>query len=349
MSMRGNKTAGGTKRKNLEGLDLDILRKLGEDPHASKASLAKLLDIPLTTLTTRIQALQSRNAIRIRPVLNVNRAGRLFVFCKLAINSENIRSELENLAKNPEFVTVTSITGGKYNAFVYFTFGDMSELNVIIRNVLMKIAGLSEMETSIISGSLLFRPEYLNYTSLAHRPTVIENAAILAKEASKCGMDELDIAIISELQTDDRKSLRAIARQYEVSPGTVRYRLQRLENEGIIRFISFVDAGDVGLNCFMILELRIDPDALGDIVQQLRDKPWLGHLHEVVGASDLIAFINARDLREAEALVSDHIRSLPGVRMVSVRIMIDTFKLDPRWGFVVEPELQLATLSSPGS
>jgi DNA-binding Lrp family transcriptional regulator len=335
--MAQNNPEGGAPRRDLEQFDATILRSLGENPQASKAQLAKALNVTLPWLTARIQGLHSRGAIRIRPVLNIHKAGRLFVFCKLAINSENLEAALLKLTAVTEFVTVSSIVGGKYNAFVYFTFGDMDELHHIIRNLLMKIDNLSELETSIISDSLISKPEYLNYGRSTYKHSVAENAQILGKEAAKCGLDALDIAIISEMQCDERKSLRAIAREYNVSPGTVRYRLQRLEAEGIIGFISFVDPLEVSLQCFMILELRIDPNATSTIVKHLSGKPWLGHLLEVVGASDLIAFLDVRDMREAQSVISDHIRSLPGIRTISVRILMDTFKLDPRWGFLRPP------------
>lgn len=325
----------GANRRDNAQIDADILRHLGMHPHATKEEVATLFDLPLAWVTTRIQALHSRGAIRVRPVLDISKAGRIFVFCKLAINSSDLNDVLRELAKRTEFVTVASILGGRYNAFVYFTFGDMADLHDVIRSILMKIANLADIETSIISDSLLFNPLYIDYSRLAFKPNVEENAQILRVEAAKCGLDELDIAIISELQCDERKSLRAIARDYEVSPGTVRYRVQRLESEGIIGFISVLDPAEIGLHCFMILEIRIDPGASAQVVEHLSGKPWLGHLMEVVGASDLIAFVNTRDMLEAQTVISNHLRSVPGIRTVDVRTLMDVFKLDPRWGFLL--------------
>jgi Lrp/AsnC family transcriptional regulator, regulator for asnA, asnC and gidA len=271
---------------------------------------------------------------QIRPVLNVNKAGRTFVYCKLAINSVNLADTLRTLAQRQEFVTVASIFGGKFNAFVYFTYGDMDELHGVINNLLMPIEGLSEIETSVISASPVFSPTYLNYDGAYFEADVQRNADTLRSETQKCDVDDLDILIISELQCNTRKSLRAIARDLDVSPGTIRYRLQRLERDNIIQFIALNDSTDMELTCFTIVEMRVDPAAFASIVAELSDKPWLSHLHEVIGTTDLIAFVNASDLREAQRLISDNIRAVAGVRSVAVRIFLDTYKVDPRWGFL---------------
>ena len=71
----------------------------------------------------------------------------------------------------------------------------------------------------------------------------------------------------------------------------------------------------------------------GEITKSLLDKPGLSHLHEVIGTADLIAFVATHDLREGQQAIS-LIRGLPGVKAVGVEMLMETFKLDPRWGFM---------------
>lgn len=321
------------KSIDIKNLDRMILDQLSVTPLISKRELAELLKVPLASLTAQYQALQARNAMQIRPVLNVDKAGRVFVFCKLAINAENLDDILREVSKQREFVTVSSLLGGKYNAFLYFTYGDMPELHHIISDIIMKIEGLAELETSIVSDSLLFKPEYIKYPGQHFQPDVAENARTLSREAGRCGLDELDIAIISELQCNGRKSVRAIAREYDVSPGTIQYRLKYMENSGIIQFVSLIAHQELSLSCFLYLEMRIEPGTAPAITQRLSGKPWLSHLHEVIGTADLIAFVSTQDLQKGQQVVSQ-IRGLPGVKSVGVEMLIETFKLDPRWGFM---------------
>jgi Lrp/AsnC family transcriptional regulator, regulator for asnA, asnC and gidA len=318
---------------DIDALDRDILHLLSLAPNISKSMLAKELAISTGLASSRLQILQSRKVVHVRPVINVNKAGRVFVFCKMAINSDDFVGALRKIAEHREIVSISSIFGGKFNALIYFTFDDMAELHHIISEVLMKIDGIAELETSIISDSLFFKPEYIDYPGSAFRPNVADNAETLRRETLKCGLDDLDIAIVSELQCNGRKSIRAIARDYDVSPGTVRYRLKHMESEGIIQFVSVIGHRELALGCFLFLEMRIEPGTSSVIVETLSGKPWLGHLLEVVGASDLIAFVNTRDIGEAQEIISNEVRTLPGIKSINVRMLMENFKLDPRWGF----------------
>jgi Lrp/AsnC family transcriptional regulator, regulator for asnA, asnC and gidA len=322
-----------TGNSSFATIDQAILRYLAVNPHASKAVLAQQVNISVSIAASRMQALQSRNAVRIRPVLNIKKADRIFVFCKLAINTTDLCKTLENISSRREFCGVASTFGGRFNALVYFTYADMGELHDIISNIIYKIEGLVEMETSIVSESLVFKPEYLEYSGQSFLPNVADKTECLRIEASRCGLDDLDISIIAEMQSDDRKSIRAIARDYGINPGTVRYRVRKMETEGVIQFVAVIDHNELGLGCFVFVEMRIAPGAASGIVSALSSKPWLGHLFEVVGASDLIAFVNARDMADAQAIVSSEIRALPGVKAISVGTLMAYFKADSRWGF----------------
>ncbi|MUV57639.1 Lrp/AsnC family transcriptional regulator [Halogeometricum sp. CBA1124] len=67
------------------------------------------------------------------------------------------------------------------------------------------------------------------------------------------GLDELDRRIIYELQRDARHvSSRDIAADVSASPSTVRKRIQRLEDEGIVRrYGADVDYGRAGYQLFV--------------------------------------------------------------------------------------------------
>ncbi|MDH3780008.1 MAG: AsnC family transcriptional regulator, partial [Nitrosopumilus sp.] len=51
-------------------------------------------------------------------------------------------------------------------------------------------------------------------------------------------LDDTDIAIVTSLQQDGRKSFRQISRELNISTPTVQARYQRLVNIGLIKSIS---------------------------------------------------------------------------------------------------------------
>ena len=61
-------------------------------------------------------------------------------------------------------------------------------------------------------------------------------------------LDELDFAIITQLQDDGRRSYTEISKALDVSIGTVRNRINRMIQDGIVRFICRPDAHRVGFH-----------------------------------------------------------------------------------------------------
>ena len=54
-------------------------------------------------------------------------------------------------------------------------------------------------------------------------------------------LDSIDISILEQLKDDGRRSFADIAADLNVSAGTIRNRIKRLEDEGILKFIGLVN------------------------------------------------------------------------------------------------------------
>jgi hypothetical protein len=61
-------------------------------------------------------------------------------------------------------------------------------------------------------------------------------------------MDRLDYEILSVLQQDGRRSFTEIGKKLGVSEGTIRKRVMRLVDDGVIRIIGLVDPHLVGFD-----------------------------------------------------------------------------------------------------
>jgi Lrp/AsnC family transcriptional regulator, regulator for asnA, asnC and gidA len=54
-------------------------------------------------------------------------------------------------------------------------------------------------------------------------------------------MDALDFGIVRELQDDGRRAFREIARNLSVPEATVRTRVKRLQDQGVLQILAFTD------------------------------------------------------------------------------------------------------------
>ncbi|PRY64323.1 DNA-binding Lrp family transcriptional regulator [Glaciihabitans tibetensis] len=134
-------------------------------------------------------------------------------------------------------------------------------------------------------------------------------------------MDELDIAILRELQSDARKSNRDLAAAVGVSPTTALERTRSLRARGVIRGASLdVDLAAIGRGVQALVAVRIRPPSR-DVIEAFRD--WVSGLPQTLGVfvttgtEDFIIHVAVRDNDDLYAFVIDeltHRREVADVR-----------------------------------
>ena len=95
------------------------------------------------------------------------------------------------------------------------------------------------------------------------------------------GLDELDAAIVRELQRDARRTNRDIASAVGVSPSTALERTRALRRRGVIKgALLDVDLSAIGRPVQALIAVRVRPPTLRNI-EAFRD--WARQLPETVG------------------------------------------------------------------
>ncbi|MDE2726332.1 MAG: AsnC family transcriptional regulator [Gemmatimonadota bacterium] len=154
--------------------------------------------------------------------------------------------------------------------------------------------------------------------------------ARLARDLSELELDDLDLSILAELLEDGRRTVRAIARAYDVSDGTIRYRLRNLRSQGLLNTTMAVDPATAGLHTWAFLEIAVRPSGMGDLVSQLQCKEWLEGLSLKTGDRALFCTMLTGSARELNSVVA-WIRTHPAVRDVSSYLTTDIHVMDRRW------------------
>ena len=87
-------------------------------------------------------------------------------------------------------------------------------------------------------------------------------------------LDRLDLKIIRSLSQNARKPYSGIAKELEVSDATVRKRVNRLVEEGIIKqFNLLLDYHRMGRIVKAFIGLRVNANKLMNVVGPLQDNP----------------------------------------------------------------------------
>lgn len=148
-------------------------------------------------------------------------------------------------------------------------------------------------------------------------------------------LDDLDSAIVQALGRDGRSSNRQIAADLGVTEGTIRTRIKRLQNEGLIQFTVVTSFRLAGSPNLVMMGIHAEPDRVGELARQLSDIPAIGCVMILLGRYSLMAMGLFTTLEQVHDLVTTQIKVMPGVREVDVSIAIHSLKYDARMARIV--------------
>jgi DNA-binding Lrp family transcriptional regulator len=140
-------------------------------------------------------------------------------------------------------------------------------------------------------------------------------------------MDELDAALLRELQRDARRTNRDLAAAVGVSPSTALERVRGLRERGVVRGATLdVDLDAVGRPVQAIVAVRIRPPSR-QLIEAFRD--WVAQLPETVGvfvvsgAEDFLVHIAVPDTDAVYSFVIDRLTERREVADVRTSIVYE--------------------------
>ena len=141
------------------------------------------------------------------------------------------------------------------------------------------------------------------------------------------GLDELDAAILRELQADARRTNRDVAAAVGVSPSTALERTRSLRERGIIRgAVLDVDLAAIGRGVQALIAVRIRPPSRRAI-EAFRN--WVSGLPETIGvfvvsgSEDFLLHVAVRDNQDLYAFVIDRLTERPEVADVRTSVVYE--------------------------
>jgi DNA-binding Lrp family transcriptional regulator len=143
-------------------------------------------------------------------------------------------------------------------------------------------------------------------------------------------LDNIDKAILQELQTDGRVSNAELARRVNLSPPAIHARLKRLEEKGFIRqYVALLDREKVGYDmlCFVNMNLQLHQQEQIDTVRAaILDIPEVLECYSLTGEYDYLLKVAIRNRKDLERFVMHHLTKISGVHQVHTSIVLTELK-----------------------
>lgn len=144
-------------------------------------------------------------------------------------------------------------------------------------------------------------------------------------------LDDINKAIIEQLQQDGRRSYAAMATAVGLSEAAVRQRVQRLLDAGIMQIVAVTDPLRVGFRREAMIGVRVSGDTR-DVADAIAALPEVDYVVLTAGSFDLVLEIVAEDDEHLLSLINDHIRAIPQVRETETFVYLRLVKQTYTWG-----------------
>jgi Lrp/AsnC family transcriptional regulator for asnA, asnC and gidA len=139
-------------------------------------------------------------------------------------------------------------------------------------------------------------------------------------------LDELDHKIIEAFSRDGRASNRQIALELDITEGTIRTRVKRLQRRGLIHFTTVRSYRFAGSPNLVMLGIYCDNVRVPDIADALAAMPEISCVVVMLGRYNILAMGLFGSVEEVDNLLTSKIRGLPGFKRVETSIAIHNVK-----------------------
>ncbi len=144
-------------------------------------------------------------------------------------------------------------------------------------------------------------------------------------------LDEIDKAIIRELQLDGRTPYAKLGPAVGLSQAAVRQRVQRLIENGVMQVVAVTDPLMLGFNLEAMIGVEVDGD-LRAVASKLAEVDNVDYVVVTTGRFDLVLEVVCRDHEELLQIINDVIRAIPGVRATETFTYLHLEKQTYSWG-----------------
>ena len=162
-------------------------------------------------------------------------------------------------------------------------------------------------------------------------PTNRARSEATRERGSTVVVDEIDKAIIEELQADGRMPYTRLGTAVGLSEAAVRQRVQRLTDSGVVQIVAVTDPLTLGFRRMAMIGLKVEGD-LRVAARDIAALPEVSYVVIVSGSFDLLMEIVCEDDEHLLAILNDKVRAIPGIRSTETFTYLRLDKQTFAWG-----------------
>jgi DNA-binding Lrp family transcriptional regulator len=283
------------EQERASGLEIDmvdrqILRLLRNDARRPNAEIARLAGVSVPTVRKRLDRLRQSGVLRVIGLLDPVATGfPVDVFLALRLRHGRAAEVGRRLAaiNNVAFVGHTT---GRFNMLVEAFFADTVSLLDFCTQAITAEQGVLSAETYHILTVDKFNymwdlPDNLD------RPPPLDpgsyNVNGVKRALTPVDLDEVDRQIIRLLTDDGRRPNAEVARAVGVSEPTVRKRIDRLKQIGVLRIIGLLDPAATGFPVYAMILVEVTNSLIRQVGARLAGMERVANVSYITGPAQI--------------------------------------------------------------
>jgi Lrp/AsnC family transcriptional regulator for asnA, asnC and gidA len=134
--------------------------------------------------------------------------------------------------------------------------------------------------------------------------------------------DGTDIKIVNLLLENGRMSASEMSRRMgDISERSIRYRVDRMIEDGVIQISAVVSPEALGFNIKADVWLEVESDKIMEVAKKLAVFENVTYVACGIGQNDISIQLVAKDTAEIYHFVTETVRKVPGVRKTTTSIV----------------------------
>jgi len=152
-----------------------------------------------------------------------------------------------------------------------------------------------------------------------------------ATMANMKSLEIIDLKVLGQLMTYGRTTWAELAGILGLSAPAAADRVHRLEERGVIKgFAALVDPEAVGCGLTSFIAVTLErPEHRAAFLEGVQEMPEVQECHHVTGEGDYLLKVRCRGTRELERVITDELKTIPGVVRTHTTIVLSTLKETP--------------------
>lgn len=127
-------------------------------------------------------------------------------------------------------------------------------------------------------------------------------------------IDEIDEQLLSILAEDACQSGEKIAKKLNVSAATVRRRIKKLIQAGILHIVGLVDSSKISSFLISVIALDIETGKIESAMETLANNPEVRLVFSTTGRFDIIALLRFRSTEGLASFLRKDMTKIDGIR-----------------------------------